>query len=72
MQLQGQLLQLNLKVKREDYKQNLLRVRPAAFSSVLHVQAPVRLQTQQELRGSLCGTGYNKQQHVPTYFCNQS
>lgn len=60
MQFQGQLLQLHFRAKREKSKQNLSRVSSATLNRVLHVQAPVHLQAQQELRDLTCGTGYNR------------
>lgn len=59
IQLQGQMLQLNFKAKRENYKQNLPRVRFATINSVLHVRAPAHVHTQRELRDLPCDTGYN-------------
>lgn len=51
MQLQGQLLQLHSKAERVLHK--------IYFNMVLHVQAPVRLQPQPELRDWTCDTGDN-------------
>lgn len=53
------MLQLNFKAKRENYKQNLPRVRLATINSVLHVRAPAHVHTQRELRDLPCDTGYN-------------